>query len=322
MSSCKKKFDDRIWNFNELPEIIFIESYFGCNLRCEMCPVPNKNLTNQRTFNAMTYEKYRLIIDQISEKSRRIHLNQLGEPLLNNEIVNFVKLAHEKNHIVGFTTNATKLTPELSKQLLLAGINFIIFSFDGAEELTYNSIRKGADFSKTKENIKIFCDLNKRMKCGCRTQVDCILSDLTEPEIKDIKNMWKGITHVNFIPLDDWTSQLKLPERFGLKRTPHDNRERYPCRLLWETMAISAEGNVMLCCHDFKQYSNLPNIIDKDIKSIWMEEIALERKKQVTKRIDKLPCLTCVAWQTMPKYHSPWVLRRIRNFIRFTTSTN
>lgn len=52
----------------------------------------------------------------------------MGEPLLNKNIVNYIKIAKENGHKVGLTTNATLLSSELSKQLIDSGLDKIIFS--------------------------------------------------------------------------------------------------------------------------------------------------------------------------------------------------
>lgn len=93
MELNKKYFNQRKWHSNELPDIIAIESVMGCNLRCEMCPVPqSKLLMNGRTTTTMSLETYSRILDEISDKPRSIGLNQMGEPLLNKSICEFVAL--------------------------------------------------------------------------------------------------------------------------------------------------------------------------------------------------------------------------------------
>ena len=75
MELNKKYFNQRKWHSNELPDIIAIESVMGCNLRCEMCPVPqSKLLMNGRTTTTMSLETYSRILDEISDKPRSIGL--------------------------------------------------------------------------------------------------------------------------------------------------------------------------------------------------------------------------------------------------------
>lgn len=318
MVSVESHFNNRTCSFEELPNLIAIESYIGCNLRCEMCPVPSTNeAMSERKYSAMSLETYTRIIDQISDKARNINLTQLGEPLLNRNIVEFVAYAKSFNHFVSLTTNGTKLTPELSSRLLSAGLDQIVFSFDGGTSETYESIRKGASFEKVLSNIENFLELNK----SCLVQIHCILSDLTEPEKDKIHDLWKGKARLDFIPLDDWGGQFKLDAKFGNKKTLSQSDHRYPCDLLWTSMTISAEGRLMYCCHDYNLYSQLPSVLEKPLKDIWREDVGRERQKHVSGKIDSLPCLSCQAWITRPEYiekkKSVWqrVLKKLNNLV-------
>lgn len=299
----EKQFNKRVAKISNLPYNVFIETVFGCNLHCEMCPVP-KGITNRKK-TIMQFSTFKEIIDQLSDRQRYIGLNQLGEPLLNKNIIEFIKYAKMNNHKTHLTTNATLLNKNLSEDLLNAGLDSITFSIDGIDKKTYETIRIGANFEDTIENVKYFCYMNNKLKC-CRTQVDCIVSDLTEKQMPKIKLFWKDIAPVNFIPLDNWTNQLELPVIFGKKRTPNNvSLKRYPCHLLWTSIAISAEGRVMYCCHDYYHKSGLSSIREKSLIDIWNYEIYSEREKHIRNCIDKEPCKNCVAWQTMPKmYHS------------------
>lgn len=306
--NCYDYFDKRECELPELPENIFIEIFMGCNLRCRMCPVPNsKDRMEGRKFSKMTIEAFEKIIGQVSDKPRKLWLNQLGEPLLNSNILDFVRIAKSKGHHVAFTTNGTRMTNILAKNLLSIGLDEIVFSFDGYKKETYEKIRIGAKYEEVISNIKTFSSLRKELKAPCIIRVDCIISDLTYPEIDDVKEFWKdSVDCINFIPLDDWAGQLNLPEEFGKRRSiPGNKKNRYPCQLLWTTMAISAEGRVMYCCHDYKHRSNLPTIFEKPLAEIWRGEIRDERSKHALNIIDREPCKSCLAWKTMPEYFEP-----------------
>ena len=205
------------------------------------------------------------------------------------------------------------MTEKLSQKLIESKLDYIVFSIDGGTPNTYEKIRKGASFSAVVQNVKTFCALNKN---AVDTRIDCILSDLTEPEVDKIYDLWKGVTRVNFIPLDDWAGQITVPNEFGEKRTPKCENKgtscRWPCHLLWTTMCVSAEGRYMLCCHDYLFYSKLPFCREKSLIDVWEDEIALFRKKMVIKDYDNLvPCNNCPAWLTMPEYYQNGLKNKI-----------
>lgn len=306
MDLVKKYFNHRESHFSELPNSILIETVMGCNLRCEMCPVPqSKLLMNGRAAAGMSLSTFQRILDQIGDKPRRIHLNQMGEPLLNKSICEFVALAKKDGHEVSFTTNGTLMDEEISRKLLMAGIDHVTFSVDGYEKTTYESIRIGANYERVRSNIEGFCRLRNELSKHAVVHIDCILSDLTKSEIAPMQNYWKGkVDSVNIIPLDDWAGKHELPGKFGLRnrRTKTSGNVRYPCDLLWTTTAISAEGCVMYCCHDYKLLSKLPNINERSLGEIWKDNVSEERRKHARGVIDRDPCLHCDAWKTRQPY--------------------
>ena len=92
----------------------------------------------------MTTDVFRGILDDVSEKPRLLHLNLMGEPLLNQEISEFVVLSKKAGHHVTLTTNGTLMNERISRNLLMAGVDHVTFSIDGIEARTYETIRIGA----------------------------------------------------------------------------------------------------------------------------------------------------------------------------------
>jgi radical SAM protein with 4Fe4S-binding SPASM domain len=230
----------------------------------------------------------------------------MGEPLLNKNICEFVALSKKMGHTVSFTTNGTLMKQYLAEELLIAGIDRVTFSIDGYNASTYENIRIGANYDKVRQNVESFCLLKRSLNRPTTVQIDCILSDITRSEIPSMKDYWNGkVDCFNAIPLDDWAGKLELPGKFGLRNwMPRMlGHSRYPCDLLWTTMAISAEGNVMYCCHDYKLLSNLPNVNEQPLRMIWKTKVSEERRNHVESRIGREPCMDCNAWKTRTPYY-------------------
>lgn len=306
MNKMKRCFNKRQWRLEELPDLVMIETVVGCNLRCEMCPVPqSKSSMNGRTTTFMSMQTFQAILAAIADKPRKLHLNQLGEPLLNREIAQFVALGKQGGHWVSLTTNGTLMDEETAHRLLQAGIDRVTFSIDGFHAATYEGIRKGADYEKVRGNVERFCKLKRELGLRTEVQIDCIDSDLTRDEIPLMQKYWLDkVDRLNTIPLDDWAGKHELPVRFGLRNwvSKAGDGSRYPCDLLWTTVSVSAEGRGMYCCHDYKFLSELPSVNETPLKEIWREQLSRERRKHVTGSIDGEPCLHCDAWKTRLPY--------------------
>jgi radical SAM protein with 4Fe4S-binding SPASM domain len=288
-----------------LPDLVYVEMAMACNFGCKMCPVPeSRKLMDGRLPSIMKPDTFALVLRSISDRPRNLWLTQLGEPMLNKHLTDYVRAAKSNGHHVGFTTNGSLMTEEKARDLLTAGIDHVVFSFDGATKTTFEKIRIGGDFDEVVANIRMFAAMNQRLRSPqnrCRVQVDMIVSDMTEPEVDDFHAMWKDIALTQAIPIDDWAGQLELPSDFGRPRTSREEIERYACDLLWNTAYVSAEGNAMMCCHDYKQRSKLPNVHEKPLDQIWRSDIERERAKQVAGDFSSVSCAACTAWKTRPR---------------------
>ena len=302
LNHFQQAFNAREPSLNGLPETVFIELAMACNLRCEMCPVPkNMELMGSRARVIMKPDVFRRVLSGLTGNHHSLCLNQMGEPLLNKHAAKYVQWAKADGHRVGFYTNGTLLSRSVADALLDAGIDYVVFSLDGATKHTFESIRIGADFETTMANVRYFCVEAKRRTRPCHVMVHMIISDLTEHEREQFSELWNGLADVQFIPLDDWAGQVELPAKFGKPRTAKSKSVRYPCDLLWTALYISAEGNLMYCCHDYKHASGLSNVMQKGLLEIWAEEVGRERDRHARGIYDSNACASCSAWQTRPE---------------------
>ena len=142
------------------PLSIDIETASICDLACPHCSreyivTPDK---------IMSFEFYKKIVDEAAGlKVPSIKLNWRGEPLLNPQLEKFVKYAKEMGILeVSINTNAVTLTEKRSRKLIEAGLDVIIFSFDGGTKKTYEKMRPGRfhnnQFDQVYENIKKFSE--------------------------------------------------------------------------------------------------------------------------------------------------------------------
>ncbi len=161
------------WFLENKDGFITLEFTNHCNLNCVMCDT-GKIPKQQR--HHLNFELYKKIIDEIA--SSRFDAGTLvpfwlGEPLLNPRFFEMVEYASKKLARKGIRfeihTNATFLSPTLSKRLLELDTNIIkriILSLDAVTSATYTKIRRNGNFKAVINNIKHFIEqrhqLNKR----------------------------------------------------------------------------------------------------------------------------------------------------------------
>jgi MoaA/NifB/PqqE/SkfB family radical SAM enzyme len=123
-----------------------------CNLSCKMCP---RHAAPGLIEEDMSDEIFQAVLE-IAPKIIQVCTQCLGEPLLNKNIFQIIRRLKERmpeEGQVGCSTNGTLLNEGNAVALLDSGIDFLIFSLDGAERETVESIRVGAKFDTIIQSI-------------------------------------------------------------------------------------------------------------------------------------------------------------------------
>ncbi|NDE54817.1 MAG: radical SAM protein [Actinobacteria bacterium] len=134
------------------PVKVDIEVAAQCNLRCPMCDI-TKQKKAKRSPN-MTLTKFMSVVDRLNT-ILELRIAGLGEPTLNKDIAKMIDYARQQHIWVRMVTNATLLhRSDLYKQILDADICELIVSIDGVDKVTFETLRKGADYELVVKNCK------------------------------------------------------------------------------------------------------------------------------------------------------------------------
>ncbi len=310
-------FNRRISHFEELPSIIAVEPYVGCNLKCKMCSLPSaygKTLTVQK----IDMRLYRKLIDACSGSARTIVLTGRGEPLLNPDLSELVDVAAKHHHFPGIFSNGTLMNEEKVHQLLQAGLSWIFFSVDGITAETFENLRTGAKFDSVISNILQMAKINKMDYGGkCAIMINCVLSKESLKEKKMIIDFWNkhGIA-LRFSPLREihYTKGFVVPQSMNAKRHVSRGKEgRYPCNFLWLRFNVSVDGRYK-CCFYEDPFQELPSINDVDVREFWREHLGKLREQHICGKITSPECASCAWWRERSEYISLFERQRI-NFV-------
>jgi MoaA/NifB/PqqE/SkfB family radical SAM enzyme len=138
------------------PAVAFLEVSNVCNIRCRMCattfdPRFQKGTGYTGLMDIALLDRLEPILPGLW----RAYLMGNGEPLLNRNLLDFVKRLKRRNVEIQFNTNGMLLKPDISEQLVALGADAVAVSMDGADAVTFNNIRHGADFDRVTENIRV-----------------------------------------------------------------------------------------------------------------------------------------------------------------------
>jgi radical SAM protein with 4Fe4S-binding SPASM domain len=244
------------------PLTLAIESTAKCNLFCSMCPRENIYFPPKD----MELSLFKKIIDEGRDFLEFAVPYGVGEPLLNPEIFEMIAYCRDLGVPTGISTNATVLTEKASRKLIEAGLDYIIFAFDGATPETFEKYRKGADFHKVRDNILTFLRVKKQMRAPIFCIVQAVKLKDNVQEMPDLIRMWRvdGINEVRIKKDEVHNPGSAIPGDNG-SRPPL----RHPCYLLWRgPMYIHYDGTVYPCCYIYPDEA-VGNIKRNTLPEIW-----------------------------------------------------
>ena len=211
-----------------------------------------------------------------------IKFNWRGEPLLHSRIPDFIRLAKESGILeVIINTNATNLTMKMSEKLIDAGLDLMIYSFDGGTKETYESMRPGRfkenSFESVYQNIKNFKKVrDTKSAVFPYTKIQMILTEQTFKEQEQFFiNFGEYVDDISVKAYSERGGKLStLNEMDKIKVTEtmrsrnmdlNDNVDymknssgelfiatgRIACEQVFQRLMVSYDGRVFMCCYDW-----------------------------------------------------------------------
>lgn len=272
--------ENKAWGeaFDGPPLCVDIELAAVCDLGCPFCyrqfiATPDKIMDEALAFR---------LVDQCAEIGvPSLKLNWRGEPLLNPSLPKVVAYAKQRGILeVIINTNATKLDRKMSEALVDAGLDLMIYSFDGADAESYEKMRPGRfkpnSFDDVLGNIRTFHEV--RSSKGARfprTKIQMILTEDTFPLQEKFFSLFEPI--VDDVSVKAYTErggkisdlasdireQLKsfiekhnLSEDVAYWRDPKGRlllgASRLPCEQPFQRLLVTYDGSVSMCCYDWE----------------------------------------------------------------------
>lgn len=274
------------------PLVLAIEPSSRCNLRCKMCFQSSEKFNESKQNNSiMDMETYELIMKELEDNTLySIVFASRGEPLINPNICEMIKIAKQKNVLdIKLNTNAALLNKELSRKLIESGLDLIVFSIDSIIPEHYKEIR-GIELDKVLRNIDEFIEIkNKEFpNSKLKTRVSMVITndykENLDDEVNKAKEYW--LSRVDELAIKSENDFIHIYE------SETALNETNICNLLWERLYIWNNGDVNPCDIDHLSTLKLGNInTGKTIKEIWnSNEINTLRQEHLNNR-NKMKCV-------------------------------
>ena len=305
------------------PVRLWVEPTSFCNLECPMCT--SKDIPDDKT-GYMDWGLYKKIIDEAKGFVFDVNLFIGGESLFHKRLPDMIRYAKENGIGTRLSTNATVLTKDKTKALLDAGLDFIIFSFDGYDKEAYEKVRVNANFEKTLGNIRGFLEEKKRRGSSKPYVVFQVIEGLYKGGKGGFDDKRKAfLKGLEGLPIDKIS--LIEPHTFGGKISREEDkkfrtlgRKYVPCTFLWYSMSVKWDGTVVPCCVDLAGDMPLGDVRKESLLEIWNGQRLIElREKIASGRYTDVPlCKGCdILWKEQLFGIPVKSLKELRHFLKF-----
>jgi uncharacterized Fe-S cluster-containing radical SAM superfamily protein len=276
-----------------------IEINGGCNYSCGMCPQTTGR--GKDWLKKMSLKDFERIVAECAEAGLNVvNLEGSGEPTLNRNLPDYIKIVRKYGAKVFIYTNGFNLKDDYMKRCVDAGLSLARFSVIGYSQLQYMKWMNRDAFNVIKSNA-----INMKKYIG-ETGSDCIVAsyhlildnDKVDFEIEQYRK--------NFIePVGSFAEIWKMHNWSGVYDSDYKRRgEKRSCgRPFSPDLTVRAGGNnggkltVAPCCQTLGRdaEADLGSLDGKSVAEVWNgEKYQWLRQMHHEKRFDEVSfCKDC-----------------------------
>lgn len=282
--------------------LVQLEVTNACNHSCYFCP----HADSIRPIKMMDINFAKRIIKECADflgRNKRICFHMNGEPLLYNNLRELVDYSKNNGYeYVFLTTNGSLATDDILRDLFDAGLDSIKFSINGGSRESYKKIHGRDDFDKAMHALKFSFDYRKTSHKHYKIFVSCVGTIDNYGELEKMRFECEKYCDevVFYYPCGYAGNNNNLAEklRCDLSRLDiksFDIKHSIPCAVLWNSINVTCEGFLALCCSESDNRLIVEDLSKKSVKEAWLGNIMSQiRKQHLNKEITNMPCFSCV----------------------------
>lgn len=274
------------------PKIIKIDICNRCNFSCIFCP-QSTQVNKKGNIDDILCEK--VIKDAFNAGAREICFSSTGEPLLNTNLLKYIKLSKNLGYTYLFlNTNGYLMTEEKAHEILLAGIDSVKFSINGAYK-TYELIHGIDAYERIVKNLKNFDYIRKQQKSKCKLYVSYVATKYSSDDFRQVKkDVSDYIDDIMFMKANNRGGIVgSIDEEICVEEDEYSYH--FPCSQLFNNIYVTSEGYVVACCQDFENNLVMADLHDMNIEEAWnCDSFTTFRKMFLNKEFSGYLCDNCL----------------------------
>ncbi|KIX11021.1 radical SAM/SPASM domain-containing protein [Dethiosulfatarculus sandiegensis] len=245
------------------PFRLWVDISSRCNLKCKACPQRMLSKNQRRDMDPAILDS---LVGQIPQLAPvEVNLFHRGEPLMHEELGQWIRRFRQAGALVRLHTNASLITRQKALELVTARPEIITCSVDSLNPEAYAVARPGADLTETLAGVEHL--LAARKATGEKQPKISLLLMGEHP--------WGDPEQARL----DRLRQKGLDR--AIKRNPHNwggsvgkvqkDKAVSTCTFPWYGLAVLSDGCVTACPQDFFGQITLGWADEKSLLEIWRD---------------------------------------------------
>jgi MoaA/NifB/PqqE/SkfB family radical SAM enzyme len=233
-----------------------------CNLHCPQCPKGIK--TTNRDDNNLSVDAFESMVVRYRESVFYANLYFQGEPFLNPELPQIVRVASNLGIYTSISTNGHFLDEKTCGEAISAGLDRLIVSIDGLDQITYSHYRIGGSLPRVVEGVSTMVRVrNQGLSKNPFIVLQFLVNRNNEHQIPDLRNFARNLgvdmvqlksmqVYENTNASDFLPSNRRYNRYHALKSSKNSSVHTtgVPCFRLYSHVVFTSDGIAVPCCYD------------------------------------------------------------------------
>lgn len=281
---------------NKIPVIYNIETTNACNMKCQMCPRTTMMTRKVETMDKSIFlrivnqikppdnelwDKWEKFVEKeygISKKDmsenhfflyiipKVIQLHGYGDPLLDRNMPEYIKILTEKGIQSYFSCNPSNINIAKTIKMFENGLDYIKYSIETVDDTLHKKIRgKASDFTKSYNKIAELLKIKKEDKYKTTIIITMLNLNRTNQmnEYELLKNAFEGLDVYIYLKSED--QQWYRKDYHGTNSIHWSEFCKHP----WMSMTIKSNGEAVMCMEDYNNEIILGDAKKDSLYDIW-----------------------------------------------------
>lgn len=173
---------------------LFVKPTIACSADCIHCRRRRELYRKIAHEKKLQIDDYRLVFKQAKPLGvDSLHISG-GEPTLYPDLQELISEGKRQNWFVILNTNGSQLNESLASKLLMAGLDAVIISLQGACPMTHDLIRqRDGHWTKALDSIRLLQEMGKKYNSSFLLTTQTIVTRFNYRELPDILQIVAGL---------------------------------------------------------------------------------------------------------------------------------